>query len=50
VISHVAMAPAHVADGQLSETARELGEARKGMSQAASRGPEEIAARTRDTR
>jgi hypothetical protein len=44
VMSHVAMAPAHVAGGQLSETARELGEARKGMSQAASRGPEEIAA------
>jgi len=44
VISHVMMAPAHVADGQLSETARELGEARRGMSQTASRNREEIAA------
>ena len=44
VLSHVVMAPAHVAGGQLSETARELGEARKGMSQAASRSREEVAA------
>jgi hypothetical protein len=44
VISHVTMAPDHVAGGRLSETARELGEARKGMSRAASRNREEVAA------
>jgi SAM-dependent methyltransferase len=44
VISHVVMAPDHVVGGQLSQTARELGEARKGMSQAASRNREGVAA------
>ena len=44
VISHVVMSPDHVAGGQLSGPARELGEARKGMSRAASRNREEVAA------
>jgi S-adenosyl methyltransferase len=44
VISHVVMSAVHVAGGRLSGTARELGEARKGMSQAASRSPEEVTA------
>lgn len=45
VISHVVLAPGHATGPEpLSETARELGEARKGMSHAAARTREEVAA------
>jgi hypothetical protein len=45
VISHAVMSPGHATGHQpLSETARELGEARKGMPQAAARTREEVAA------
>jgi hypothetical protein len=45
VISHMVMSPAHATGHQpLSDTARELGEARKGMSQGGARSREEVAA------
>ena len=45
VISHMVLAPGHAVGHQpLSETARELGEARKGMSNAAARSLEEVTA------